>query len=74
MNKYDWGQHVIACIDLFNDGSYPEHGMDALLVERGTCGEVLRVGTQEDTDRAVYMVEFAGSRVVGCLEEELALA
>jgi nitrogen fixation protein NifZ len=74
MNKYDWGQHVIACIDLFNDGSYPEHGMDALLVERGTTGEVLQVGTQVDTDQTVYMVEFAGNWVVGCLEEEIALA
>lgn len=72
--KYDWGHRVMATIDLFNDGSYPDAGHDVLLVEQGTVGEVVQVGIHEDTLTPVYMVEFPGNCVVGCLEEELAPA
>ena len=72
-HKFAWGQQVVAGIDLFNDGSHPERSVDVLLVERGTKGEVVQVGMHADTDTPVYLVEFAGSCMVGCLEEEIAL-
>lgn len=70
--KYDWGQRVVAEVDLLNDGSYPERGAEALLVEKGTLGEVVQVGMHTDSNTPVYMVEFSGGCVVGCLEEEIA--
>lgn len=72
--KYQWGQRVVAGIDLFNDGSYPERDEGALLVAQGAPGEVVQVGQHEESGIPVYMVEFPGGGVVGCLEEELALA
>jgi nitrogen fixation protein NifZ len=71
--KFDWGQRVTASIDLFNDGSHPESELDALLVGQGTAGEVVQVGMHEESSTPVYMVEFDSKRVVGCLEEEIAL-
>lgn len=76
--KYQWGQRVVAGIDLVNDGSYPECEESALLVAQGTIGEVVQIGRYAETDTPVYIVEFVsagqGNRVVGCLEEELSLA
>jgi nitrogen fixation protein NifZ len=69
--KYDWGQRVAALQDLYNDGSHPGCGADALLVGRGSAGEVVQVGVHADSGTTVYMVEFGG-RVVGCLEQEIA--
>ncbi len=69
--KYQWGERVMAGIDLVNDGSHPHAAAEELLVERGTAGEIVNVGSHADTDTPVYLVEFAGGRVVGCLEEEL---
>ncbi len=71
-HKFAWGQRVVAGIDLFNDGSHPERSADVLLVERGTRGEVVQVGLHEDSNNPIYLVEFDGSCVVGCLEEEIA--
>lgn len=73
IHKFAWGQKVVAGIDLFNDGSHPERSVDVLLVERGTRGEVVQVGLHEDSNTPIYLVEFDGSCVVGCLEEEIAL-
>ncbi len=73
MPKYDWGQRVSAAIDLINDGSYPGCEAEVLLVGQGTQGEVVQVGMHEESATPVYMVEFPGNRVVGCLEEEIAL-
>ncbi len=71
--KYQWGQRVQAVEDLFNDGSYPDQPLDVLLVKSGDTGEVVNIGTIEETKRPLYLVEFDGTRlVVGCLEEELA--
>lgn len=70
--KYQWGQPVQACIDLLNDGSYPEQSEQALLVETGTPGEIVQIGTHVESDLPVYMVEFQTGHVVGCLEEEIA--
>ncbi len=72
--KYQWGQRVRAARDLVNDGSYPARGADELLVDVGAVGEIVRVGTHEESGTPVYLVEFSSSLVVGCLEEELALA
>jgi nitrogen fixation protein NifZ len=71
--KFDWGQRVAACVDLFNDGTYPDVAADVLLVGQGTPGEVVQVGMHEESSTPVYMVEFPGNRVVGCLEEEITL-
>ncbi len=73
--KYQCGQRVRAGIDLYNDGSHPEHEPDAMLVRAGACGEIVQTGIHVESDTPVYMVEFAGVRhVVGCLEEEIAPA
>ena len=69
--KYQWGQPVIALTDLVNDGSHPDAEQDALLVASGTRGEVVQSGVHEESNTPVYIVEFSGGKVVGCLEEEL---
>jgi nitrogen fixation protein NifZ len=70
--RYEWGQRVHAAADLFNDGSYPDQPPQALLVGNGEVGEIVQVGQHADSGTAVYMVEFASNRVVGCFEQELA--
>ena len=67
-------QRVSCSIDLFNDGSFPERAPDALLAKAGTVGEIVNVGQHVESSTPVYMVEFPGLMIVGCLEEELALA
>jgi len=69
--RFDWGQRVVAQVDLYNDGSYPDVEPDALLVRAGEQGEIVQVGVQQELNRAVYLVEFGPARVVGCFEEEL---
>lgn len=68
---YQWGQKVFSEQDLFNDGSHPEHEMDALLVAAGSEGEIVQVGYHEEAKIPIYLVEFSNGCVVGCLEEEL---
>ena len=72
--RYEWGQSVLAAADLFNDGSYPEHPSEALLVQSGEPGEVVQVGRHTDSGTIVYMVQFAQNRVVGCFENEIKLS
>lgn len=69
--KFDWGQRVRATIDLVNDGTYPDHEADSLLVKSGETGEVVQVGTHVETETTIYLVEFRSKLVVGCLEEEI---
>ncbi len=69
--QYAWGQRVQAATDLYNDGSYPDQPLDALLVRSGQDGEVVQVGQHTDSGLVIYMVEFALHRVVGCFEQEL---
>jgi len=69
--KFEWGQSVVAAVDLYNDGSHPEVPADALLVVAGGPGEVVQVGHHEAANIPVYMVDF-GVAVIGCLEEEIA--
>jgi nitrogen fixation protein NifZ len=71
--KYQWGQPVVATVDLYNDGSVPEVPEDQLLVVAGGPGEIVRVGHHEEHNLPVYMVDF-GVAVIGCLEDEIALA
>lgn len=71
MPKYQWGQRVIASADMYNDGSFPEQVADALLVSGGSEGEIVQVGTHEESSTPVYLVEFQEGFVVGCLEEEI---
>jgi nitrogen fixation protein NifZ len=70
-SRYEWGQRVQAAADLFNDGSHPEHPCDALLVQCGESGEVVRVGQHTESGTVVYMVQFPLNKVVGCVEQEL---
>lgn len=74
IHKYEWGQRVVAGTDLFNDGSYPDHDADALLVACGSVGEVVQVGMHLETDRPVYLVQFSDRCVVGCIEDEIEVA
>ncbi|CAD5371938.1 NifZ protein [Rubrivivax sp. A210] len=71
--RYQWGQAVFAADHLFNDGSFPDAPLDALLVAAGGPGEIVQVGLHEESRQPVYMVDF-GVAVLGCLEEELAPA
>jgi len=73
MPKYGWGQRVRASVALYNDGSYPDSAEGALLVASGDAGEIVNVGTHVESNTPIYLVEFPGNRVVGCLEEELVL-
>lgn len=71
--KYQWGQKVFAEIDLCNDGSYPDHEKEAVLVAADSPGEIVNVGHHQDANIPVYLVEFASGHVIGCLEEEIRL-
>lgn len=69
--RYQWGQPVVAAIDLYNDGSLPDIPEDLLLVVAGGPGEVVQIGHHAEANQPVYMVDF-GVAVLGCLEEEIA--
>jgi nitrogen fixation protein NifZ len=69
--KYEWGMKVKTLIELRNDGSYPEAQPDALLVDLGTIGEIVQVGSHTETNTPIYLVEFNERLVIGCLEEEI---
>ena len=71
MPKYQWGQRVLAGTDLYNDGSFPEKEPDVLLVGTGSPGEIVQVGSHEESNTPIYLVEFQPGLVVGCLEEEI---
>lgn len=68
--KYQWGQEVVAAVDLYNDGSVPGAPDDVLLVVAGGPGEIVQVGHHGEANLPVYMVDF-GVAVLGCLEEEI---
>lgn len=67
-----WGLRVSAREAMYNDGGFPEHAPDALLVAAGEIGEIVNVGMHEETQTPIYLVEFAVG-VIGCLEEEIAV-
>lgn len=68
--KFQWGQPVIAAVDLYNDGSHPEVGEDQLMIVAGGPGEIVQVGHHAEANMPVYMVDF-GLAVIGCLEHEI---
>lgn len=70
--RYEWGQEVVAAVDLYNDGSHPDAAADQLLIPAGGIGEIVQVGHHAEANCPVYMVDF-GLAVIGCLEEEIAL-
>lgn len=70
--KFQWGQPVVAAIDLVNDGSYPGVELEELLIPQGTRGEIVQTGMHEESNTPVYLVEFPGGKVIGCLEQEIA--
>jgi nitrogen fixation protein NifZ len=70
--KYQWGQPVVAAIDLYNDGSLPDAPQDdILLVVAGGPGEIVQIGHHDEAKVPIYLVDF-GVAVLGCLEEEIA--
>lgn len=71
--QYQWGQKVVALVDLLNDGTYPDQPDGAVLVELGCEGEIVQVGHHEEANQPVYMVDFDGL-VIGCIEEEIMLS
>lgn len=71
--RFDWGHRVVAEVDLFNDGSYPDHAAGSLLVAKGTAGEVVQVGMHVESNTPVYLVQFP-QHVVGCFGNEIAMA
>ena len=73
-SKYGWGQRVMASVPLFNDGSLPQCGKKALVVQQGTMGEIVSVVPDKREKAPVYAVAFQDGLVVGCLETELVSA
>lgn len=69
--KFQWGQPVVTLIDLVNDGSYPGVELEDLLIASGTRGEIVQTGMHEESNTPIYLVEFPGGKVVGCLENEI---
>jgi nitrogen fixation protein NifZ len=72
--KYQWGQPVWAVDDLLNDGSFPGRGANDVIAQGGERGEIVQVGRHTDSGTIIYLVEFSGDRVVGCLEPEITAA
>lgn len=70
--RFQWGQQVLATVDLYNDGSHPEVPEDHLLIPTGGVGEIVQIGHHEEANLPVYMVDF-GLAVIGCLEDEIEL-
>jgi len=69
--RFQWGQRVKALTDLYNDGTFPDAALEALLVKVGDVGEIVQVGTHTEENLPIYLVEFGERLVVGCLEEEI---
>jgi nitrogen fixation protein NifZ len=70
-NKWDLGDAVRVTRNVRNDGTYPGEETGALLVRRGSVGNVVDVGTFLQ-DQIIYSVHFLDDRrIVGCREEEL---
>lgn len=69
--RFGWGQKVRPLVDLVNDGSHPGAAPDAVLAVAGAVGEIVNIGHHADSNTPVYLVEFDGRTVVGCVEDEL---
>jgi nitrogen fixation protein NifZ len=69
--EFEWGQRVKAAIDIADDGTHPAAKPGEPLVCAGTRGEIVRVGRHVEADVPVYLVDFGGALVVGCLGADL---
>ncbi len=69
--EFEWGQRVRAAIDIADDGTHPAAKPGEPLVRAGAYGEVVRVGRHVEADVPVYLVDFGGALVVGCLAADL---
>ena len=71
INKFDYGDKVRVIRNIRNDGTYPDMETGALLIRRGSIGNVQNLGTFLE-DQIIYTVHFFDlNRIVGCREEEL---
>lgn len=69
--RFDFGEAVRVIRNVRNDGTYPGMDIGALLVRRGSIGNVVNVGTFLQ-DQVIYTVHFLDAgRMVGCRAEEL---
>lgn len=70
-SKFHIGQRILSANDLFNDGTFPDAVEEEKLVAEGERGEIVKIGTHVESSTLIYLVEFAGGRVIGCLEDEI---
>ncbi|MCP3392421.1 nitrogen fixation protein NifZ [Bradyrhizobium sp. CCGB12] len=69
--KYRSGQRVKTAVDVINDGSVENAPPEGILVGAGGIGEIVRVLMHTEASVPIYLVDFGGRLVVGCLEEEI---
>jgi nitrogen fixation protein NifZ len=70
-NQWELGDAVRVTRNVRNDGTYPGEETGALLIRRGSVGNVVDIGTFLQ-DQVIYSVHFLDAgRIVGCREEEL---
>ncbi|HBA33760.1 MAG TPA: nitrogen fixation protein NifZ [Gammaproteobacteria bacterium] len=84
MNNSDLqsGDTIYAREDIFNDGSFPGHAGNALLVRSGTRGVIINCGHLEENEhQQIYLVQFEDPDknndlgiVVGCWPADIQLA
>ena len=69
--RFEFGEEVRVTRNIRNDGTYPAMDVGALLVRRGSIGNVVEVGTFLQ-DQTIFTVHFLQQgRMVGCRLEEL---
>jgi nitrogen fixation protein NifZ len=70
-SRWDYGDAVRVLRNVRDDGTFPGADVGELLIQRGSVGHVVDVGTFL-MDQVIYSVHFvAVDRVIGCREEEL---
>jgi nitrogen fixation protein NifZ len=69
--RFEFGEDVRVTRNIRNDGTYPGMDVGALLIRRGSVGNVVEVGTFLQ-DQVIFTVHFLQhGRMVGCRLEEL---
>lgn len=69
--RFEYGDQVRVIRKVRNDGTYPGLDVGAPLVQRGSVGYVINVGTFLQ-DQVIYSVHFfKEEKMVGCRQEEL---
>jgi nitrogen fixation protein NifZ len=69
--RFEFGESVRVTRNIRNDGTYPGMDVGALLIRRGSVGNVIEVGTFLQ-DQIIFTVHFLDQgRMVGCRLEEL---